>query len=205
MKKALAALVLSATVLLLVVAGCCSSSAEGSSVGAPEVDAQRSRGTEFVSQPGEVGPPRWSVLKPDSWAVDDDTPGFDDTLSCTRKRTATSPAARDVAGFASKNAPNPDVGSAELLQVGIDMVTSVAKGAEVTSTPTTIDGHDAMVIETRGDLGYLTLASKSTVIAVPRIDGPGLAILFLTTTVSDGATQQQIDDVEQLHNTIKIL
>ncbi|MHD0294394.1 hypothetical protein [Rhodococcus qingshengii] len=205
MKKALAALVLSATVLLLVVAGCCSSSAEGSSVGAPEVDAQRSRGTEFVSQPGEVGPPRWSVLKPDSWAVDDDTPGFDDTLSFTRKRTATSPAARDVAGFASKNAPNPDVGSAELLQVGIDMVTSVAKGAEVTSTPTTIDGHDAMVIETRGDLGYLTLASKSTVIAVPRIDGPGLAILFLTTTVSDGATQQQIDDVEQLHNTIKIL
>lgn len=204
MKKALAALVLSATVLLPVVAGC-SSSAEGSSVGAPEVDAQRSRGTEFVSQPGEVGPPRWSVLKPDGWAVDDDTPGFDDTLSCTRKRTATSPAARDVAGFASKNAPNPDVGSAELLQVGIDMVTSVAKGAEVTSTPTTIDGHDAMVIETRGDLGYLTLASKSTVIAVPRIDGPGLAILFLTTTVSDGATQQQIDDAEQLHDTIKIL
>ena len=74
----------------------------------------------------------------------------------------------------------------------------------MTSTPTAIDGHDAMVIETRGDLGYLTLASKSTEIAVPRI-GSSLAILFLTTTVSDGATQQQIDDVEQLHDTIKIL
>lgn len=75
----------------------------------------------------------------------------------------------------------------------------------MTSTPTTVDGYNALVIETHGDLGYLTLASKSTVIAFPRVDGPGLAILFLTTTVSDGATQQQLDDVEQLHETIKLL
>lgn len=204
MKKALGALVFSATVLLPVVAGC-SSSAEGSSVGAPEVDAQRSRGTEFVSQPGEVGPPRWSVLKPDSWAVDDDTPGFDDTLSFTRKRTVTSPAALDFADFAANNATDPDVGSAELLQVGVDAVTSVAKGAEVTSRSTTVDGHDAMVVETRGDLGDVTIASKSTAIAVARVDGPGLALLILSTTVSDGATQQQIDDVKRRDNTIKLL
>lgn len=206
MKKALAALVLTATVLLPVVAGC-SSSAEGSSVGAPEVDAQRSRGTEFVSQPGEVGPPKWSVVKPDGWTPGGMIlPGIDDILTLQTPKTATALGSMDFAGFSAKNAPDPGLSAADFLQMEVDAMTAPASGAGRSTRPTTVGGYEAMIIESRQELFEgVWSRSKSTGVVVPRTDGKGLAIVVLTTSTSDKSDQQLIDDVEQLHSTIKIL
>lgn len=63
-----------------------------------------------------------------------------------------------------------------------------------------------MIIESRQELFEgVWSRSKSTGVVVPRTDGKGLAIVVLTTSTSDEADQQLIDDVEQLHSTIKIL
>ncbi|MFF1553153.1 hypothetical protein ACFVX3_19175 [Rhodococcus erythropolis] len=205
MKKALAALVLTAPVLLPAVAGCSSNESVSSAIS--ESDTQSYRGTEFVSEPKEVGPPKWSVLKPDGWTPGRMIlPGIDDILTLHTPKTATALGTMDFAGFSAKNAPDPDLSAADFLQMEVDAMTAPASGADRITRPTTVGGYEAMIIESRREqFEGVWSRSKSTGVVIPRTDGKGLAIVVLTTSTPDEADQQLIDDVEQLHSTIKIL
>ncbi|MCS4255824.1 hypothetical protein M2405_004127 [Rhodococcus erythropolis] len=204
MKKALAALVLSATVLVPAVAGC---SNESVSSAISESDTQSYRGTEFVSEPKEVGPPKWSVVKPDGWTPGGMTlPGIDDILTLHTPKTAIALGTMYFAGFSAKNAPDPDLSAADFLQMEVDAMTAPASGTDRITRPTTVGGYEAMIIESRQEqFEGVWSRLKSTGVVVPRTDGRGLAIIVLTTSTSDEADQKLIDDVEQLHSTIKIL